>query len=655
MRVHLSFAARLLAARAGAELSTLSLASIGRVRITLPDGRSVVVIARDELEQWDEERARATLTEALTDPFSRRALERLADDMLCLATDIDGVAGALAGHIAAGRVLVLREPDADAGALADAGDPAWDDLPFLDDLRPTDGGDGGGDDAPTTPVPGEDPRVRTWHATLVLDDGSPLADETVRATPPAAAEREVVTDGAGGLAIGELGTPGNGRLVLRPQHPPRCGGGMGFVASQWTVPFPFDAPAVVDVPIEPPQVVVVTRPNIARIEPDSLQFARDASLLVPLDPARSHLGALATAIAHLGDRGDVQLMVVGHTSADGDAQANDALALRRAQCVQALLDGSRDAWVQLATSHGTPADVQRLLAYLAETHRWPTNPGRTDGVVDGGYAEAIAAFQQRYDDIYDAMLDVDGVCGEETLGALFDCQSYELHELVAALGASTANLRYASPSSMGAGAQVLAHPALAESGSAAGQRRVDLLLLPSSLAWRDHHGIALLYDVARIETLPLRPVALGRGDLVLRLVDHYGHVLADTEYVIETEADRREGTSDGEGMVVERGLGGELVRLTCGAARCVVVDTRYAERGGARRARPAAADLPPEDEDLLFEEDEPDDDDDVTDDPPDDDAEPDDDWLEHVDDDDDGIDDDGIDEWPMHDEEGPAP
>ena len=64
--------------------------------------------------------------------------------------------------------------------------------------------------------------------------------------------------------------------------------------------------------------------------------------------------------------------VVGHASPDGDLDANELLALRRAECVRHLLVGDRDAWVDLAAHHGSPADVQRLLRYLARAHDWPT-------------------------------------------------------------------------------------------------------------------------------------------------------------------------------------------------------------------------------------------------------------------------------------------
>lgn len=461
--------------------------------------------------------------------------------------------------------------------------------------------------APSTAIPvtpAASAAAGEWRLTFVLDDGSELQGETIHATPPGGVETVVELDDAGTMTLDGV-AGGTGRVRLSPLSAPRVTGGHdGFVASPHSVPFPFGSAVEIAIPAPATRTVVVSRPCVDRLDTRTLLFARESSVLVPLDPTRSHLDAIATAIAICCERPTAALLVVGHTSIDGAAAANDALALRRARGVRHIVDGARDEWVALVAAHGTPADIQRLLAYLAQTHRWPTDPGRTDGVVDDAYGDALARFQQHYNAIYDALLDVDGVCGEATLGALFDAQSYELHEHLATLGASTTAMRSFEPAALGAGARVLTHPALVETAEAAGQRRVDLLLLDASVAWREAHGIGLLYDAARLRTLPTRPLAVGRGDLVLRLVDHYGRPLVAAPYELVTEADRRTGISDGDGLVVERGLSGELLQLRCGAARGVPVDLAYQAVGSARFARAIAYDVPPEDEEAQHLDDE---------------------------------------------------
>jgi outer membrane protein OmpA-like peptidoglycan-associated protein len=438
----------------------------------------------------------------------------------------------------------------------------------------------------------------SWRVRFVLDDGAALAGETVRATPPGNSEVAVELDTSGTMSFDDVG-PGVGRVRVSPLRAPRVSGvGEGFVASPHSARFPFGSSAEFDIPAPASRTVVLLRPSVDRTETDTLRFARESSVLVPLDATRSHLEAIATAIALCSERPASALLVVGHTSIDGDPDSNTALALRRALCVRHLIEGARDEWVALVSDHGTPADIQRLLAYLAETHGWPTDPGRTDGVIDDAYPNAVARFQAHYNAIYDAVLEVDGVCGEVTIGALFDAQTYELNEHLATLGASTAAMRSFEPASLGAGASVLAHPALSETVHAEGQRRVDLLLLDDTVEWREAHGIEILYDAARFRTLPTRPLAVGRGDLVLRLIDHYGRALARVAYELVTDADRRTGRSDDDGLVVERGLAGELLQLHCGAARAMPVDLAYQAVGDARFSRPAATDEPAEEDEV---------------------------------------------------------
>ena len=421
----------------------------------------------------------------------------------------------------------------------------------------------------------------------------------------------VDTDARGEVGLSGLATNDLVTVEIAPRMVARWrGAGEGFVASQHTAEFPFAAPAVFEIATGALQTVVLLRPIIPRVDTDALRFAHESCVLVPLSPRRSHLVPLAAAVAVLSRRPGVRLLAVGHTSADGDADANEQLATRRAQCASYLLDGERDAWVALATDHGTPADMQRLLLYLSEAHGWLTNPGRTDGVMDKDVDAAVASFQQQYNDIFDAAVDVDGVCGEQTLGALFDCQTYELQVHLDTLGASSADLRWFEPGATAAATSILAHPAIAGSDTADGQRRVDVLFLSDDVEFQASEGaVELLYDVARFDPLTVPPVAEALGDLVMHVIDHYGRPMTDAKYVLETTQERREGATDASGTIVERGLLGEFARLVCDG-NLQALDPRYREAADLRRELPPAQDGPEDDFDEDdFDEDDLDDDD----------------------------------------------
>lgn len=448
-----------------------------------------------------------------------------------------------------------------------------------------------------------------WRARLVMDDGAAVAGAEIEVLPLANPGLRVTTGDDGVIALPPHVHASQATVRVGATRVARARSGVvGMVNSPNRAPFPFVATASFDAVASAadPAVLVLQRPVVHRVDTDALRFDRGSCVLVPVTPGRSHLVPLAAAVAAVGRRPASRLLAVGHTSADGGGEANDELAARRARCVAHLLDGDRDAWVALVTDHGSPAEVQRLLLYLAQTHGWLTDPGRTDGVMDEGVDAAVASFQQQYNDIYDAALDVDGVCGEQTLGALFDCQTYELHAHLDTLRASTAELRWHEPATVSAAAEVLAHPAVSGSESSDGQRRVDLLLLPEDLAWEATDGaVALLYDVARLDPEPVPVLAESLGDIVVHVVDHYGRPVVGAHYVLHTTAERREGTTDDGGILVERGLTGEVTRIDCGA-HVHAPDLAYHDRCIARRAELTPAD-PPAGGDDWFDEDDDDD------------------------------------------------
>lgn len=465
----------------------------------------------------------------------------------------------LARQLGDGRLIVLELADLDPTRRLDAIPPR------LERVEPP------GDLAPSEPQ-----RTTRLRVRVVLDDGVPLSGASVTLTAPDGRRVEVVAGGGGEARIDEIPADGQGQAEVRPQRIPRwLGGSQPPLFAEHIFDLPFDAAVTAAVPTGALATIVLRRPEIERVDGACLEFAPDSSLLVPLVDGQSPAQALLAAIARLQAEPPCKLLIVGHASAAGGADSNDKLAQRRAECVHHLLVDARDAWVDLAAEHGSPGDVQRLLLHLARVHDWPTDPTRVDGVVDKHMTAAVSAFQAHYNGAFDGSLDVDGVCGKQTLGALFDVQRHELAMQRTALGIPDAPLTWFNAAGLlSAGARVLAHPAIPGSQAAPGQRRVDLLLLGDPLAWREQHGIERLYDAARIHTLPTAPLAVGRADLILTLVDHYGRTLADQPYEVCTETEIRTGTSDAQGRVIERGLLGRVARLECDGC-VVIIDDAY--------------------------------------------------------------------------------
>ncbi|MCY1061474.1 peptidoglycan-binding protein [Nannocystis sp. SCPEA4] len=513
--------------------------------------------ARVRVRRLSRFEAVALLRAADDDPDSARNLRALVEGPSENGWDRESIVERLADRLVGGSLVLVE--------LHEAG-PGWHGTGFTPPRQAGDATDG--------------PTAKAWSTVLrvkvILDDGAPLAGAVVTLAAPDGQNHEGPASQRGEAELANINSDGLGRAVIRPAQVPRWRWGDDtMLSSEHIFDFSFGPPIAADVATGATRTIVLRRPEIERVEGDALGFALDSALLIPLDDHLAPTPALATALARLQRAPTLRLLIVGHASADGSASSNDALARRRAECTRHLLAGERDAWVRLASDHGSPADVQRLLRYLARVHDWPTEPTRVDGTVDAQVEAAVSAFQSTYNRVFDADILVDGVVGVETLGALFDVQRHELrHQLTALDVAEEAPRWFTATGVASAGARVLAHPGIPASNAAPGQRRVDLLLIDDIVAWRESHGLDRLYDVARFRTIPIAPRTLGRSDLVVQLVDHYGRILAGEPYRVITDEEEREGTSDDQGVVVERGLLGGFARLVCGEA-VIVVDDPY--------------------------------------------------------------------------------
>lgn len=537
--------------------------------------------ARVRVHHLSHSTAVSLLRAACLDGRSARNLRALVDSPLLELWDDERVARQIADRLVRGELVLveLRAPG-----------PGWTGTPVS---RPREA-----DDEASVPMPA------VWSTALrvrvILDDGAPLAEAGVTLAAPDGRTGEVLANRKGEAELVELTSEGTGRAVVRPGPVPRWRwGDETMLSSEHTFDFSFGPPITADVATGALQTIILRRPLIERIDGEGLGFAVDSALLIPLDDHLAPAPALATALARLRRAPTLRLLLVGHASADGSAKGNDELARRRAECARHLLVGDRDAWVDLAAKHGSPADVQRLLRYLARVHDWPTEPTRVDGAMDAHVKAAVSAFQSTYNRIFDANILVDGVVGVETLGALFDVQRHELRHQLTALEVpeDEAPRWFTASGTSSAGARVLAHPGIPQSQAPAGQRRVDLLLIDDIVQWRESHGLERLYDVARFQLIPISPRTMGRSDLVVQLVDHYGRILTDEPYRVITDEEEREGTSDDQGIVVERGLRGRFVRLVCGEA-IIIVDEPYHLTAKQRHDRVPPRDFGDDDEEV---------------------------------------------------------
>jgi hypothetical protein len=143
---------------------------------------------------------------------------------------------------------------------------------------------------------------------------------------------------------------------------------------------------------------------------DELRFEFDSSFVLP------HAAAELKHLALLWDSCQGPPMsVFGHADPVGDDEYNKALSGRRARALHAVLTRKADAWEELYSSpHGGDRwgvrSVQTMLLALG------FQPGPPDGVSGPKTTQAIKAFQAADPE---GSLAVDGVCGPKTRRVLF--------------------------------------------------------------------------------------------------------------------------------------------------------------------------------------------------------------------------------------------
>ncbi len=172
--------------------------------------------------------------------------------------------------------------------------------------------------------------------------------------------------------------------------------------------------------------------------------------------ALTSVGMLAMALRFNEEHEGHSLLVAGHTDSVGSDAGNDALSEKRAQLTHAVLMGNRDEFVEVASETGKVSDWKQIFRWAAAA--LPTVPPLTGsgaanddaeedelpegfaaaepGQIDDNGAtgqRAARAFQEAYNENRRALggaenLQVDGVVGKKTWGAIFDLYQYNLAE-----------------------------------------------------------------------------------------------------------------------------------------------------------------------------------------------------------------------------------
>lgn len=164
--------------------------------------------------------------------------------------------------------------------------------------------------------------------------------------------------------------------------------------------------------------IVVDRPLLLIPQHGTIATRPGSALVMPA-PWTDGLHPISFILAAVHAARSVEdpvVLFVGH-NAEGEPAA---LADARSRCIRCIIERDRNGWVSLATDHGGLDDIIAYLTYLADVHGWPTRPDQENPDETQRNAEAVTAFQAEYNTVHSADILVDGVCGRQTLGAVFD-------------------------------------------------------------------------------------------------------------------------------------------------------------------------------------------------------------------------------------------
>ena len=256
-----------------------------------------------------------------------------------------------------------------------------------------------------------------------------------------------------------------------------------------------------------PLTVAVHRPRILVLDRRYTLCDHDSAFLVPAPwtDSRHPLAAIVHATTSLLNQPSLRLLVIGRASASGSTAHNQALSEGRADGVRALLEGDAAAWVEIVVEHGSLRDVLAYLQYLGHRRGWSC-PADLD--VSASSHEptpeanrAIELFQGDYNERFESELLVDGVCGKNTLAAVFDVLRFELERWLDKRGASPDDLPLDRVIYRGYGNKLTTAPNQSASTDA-DHRLVDLLLV-ETVADETEFDLGIVYTGALVERLDM--------------------------------------------------------------------------------------------------------------------------------------------------------
>lgn len=168
--------------------------------------------------------------------------------------------------------------------------------------------------------------------------------------------------------------------------------------------------------------IIVTRPTLWRPQTAPLTTAPGSPLLLPgpWNNDQHPIPSLLAALHHAASVENGRILIVGHD------EPTAAVGQPRADAASALLNSDRAAWVKLATDHGSLLDIHGYLRFLHTRRGWPCDVQTVDGLENEASASAVSSFQAEYNQRHEADILVDGICGEQTLGAIFDVLDHEM-------------------------------------------------------------------------------------------------------------------------------------------------------------------------------------------------------------------------------------
>ena len=170
------------------------------------------------------------------------------------------------------------------------------------------------------------------------------------------------------------------------------------------------------------------------VESDSLELPRQVlaiDLIEVLDNSFHHNSAvpcliedggltasIATLFKHIEEWPDKEVLVYGHTDTSGEHDYNLGLSEHRAKAIKAIIHNDKDLWNDAIKDKYSVEDYQTILKSLYVLQGWPCDPGEVDGIDGSNTKEGLKGFQSKYNESYGGSLEVDGLIGPMTWGAI---------------------------------------------------------------------------------------------------------------------------------------------------------------------------------------------------------------------------------------------